>query len=130
MKKFNNLIVLVLALVTLGACATSNSTNSSQSTSSSHISELKATVTIKESEDKVTKKEVNFTDSQTVMDMMKSEFKIEETNGLITSINGVSQDQSKNTYWMYTVNGKMAEKGASETTLKNGDKVEFYLQAF
>lgn len=130
MKKSFNLLALSLALVTLAACSTTNNSTTTESSSSSQVSQVKATFTIRESDDKVSKKEVTFTENQTVMDVMKKEFTIEETNGLITSIDGVSQDQATNTYWMYTVNGQVAEKGAAETTLSNGDQVEFYLQAF
>ncbi|HEL2449554.1 TPA: DUF4430 domain-containing protein, partial [Streptococcus suis] len=51
-------------------------------------------------------------------------------NGLITEIDGVSQDTSTNTYWMYKVNGQMADKGAKDLTVANGDEIEFYLETF
>ncbi|HEL2722309.1 TPA: DUF4430 domain-containing protein, partial [Streptococcus suis] len=50
--------------------------------------------------------------------------------GLITEIDGVSQDTSTNTYWMYKVNGQMADKGAKDLTVANGDEIEFYLETF
>lgn len=132
MKKITSLTALALAVVTLAACSTSNTTSTSASleASTSKVEELKATFIIKESEDKVTKKEVTFTQDQTVMEVMKKEFKLEEKDGFITSIDGVSQDEATKTYWMYNVNGEMAPKMASETKLSAGDTVEFYLQKF
>ena len=133
MKKYTSMLALGLTLVSLAACSTSNNstTSSSSSTaSSSKTEELKASFVIIESGDKQTKKEVSFTKDQTIMDVMKKEFKIEESNGIITSIDGVSQDEATKTYWMYKVNGEMAPKLAGETKLAAGDTVEFYLEKF
>lgn len=131
MKKYTSLLALALALVSLAACSTSNSSTTSSSTaSSSKVEELKASFVIKESDDKQSKKEVSFTKGQTIMEVMKKEFKIEESKGMITSIDGVSQDEASKTYWMYKVNDELAPKLAGETKLSAGDKVEFYLEKF
>lgn len=131
MKKIISSFTLVLLATSLVACAPTNQTKTTDtSASSSKVETLKATFTIKESDEKVTTKEVTFSKDQTVMEVMKKEFKIEEKNGLITSIDGVSQNEATKTYWMYNVNGEMAPKGAAETKLSSGDKVEFFLQTF
>ena len=131
MKKYTSLLALALALVSLAACSTSNSSTTSSSTaSSSKVEELKASFVIKESDDKQSKKEVSFTKGQTIMEVMKKEVKIEESKGMITSIDGVSQDEASKTYWMYKVNGELAPKLAGETKLSAGDTVEFYLEKF
>ena len=49
---------------------------------------------------------------------------------MITSIDGHSQDKAKGLYWMYKINGEMAPKGAAETTVKKGDKIEFYQEVY
>ena len=54
------------------------------------------------------------------MKVLKANYKIEEKNGMITSIDGHSQDEAKGLYWMYKINGEMAPKGAAETTVKKG----------
>ena len=54
------------------------------------------------------------------MKVLKANYKIEEKNGMITSIDGHSQDEAKGLYWMYKINGEMAPKGAAETTVKRG----------
>lgn len=132
MKKITNVLALALVLLTLGACSTANNAANTEASSSasSQVESLKATFVIKESDDKVSQKEVTFTQDQTVMEVMKKEFKIEETDGFITAIDGVSQDEASKTYWMYNVNGELAPKGAAETKLSAGDTVEFYLQKF
>jgi ABC-type enterochelin transport system substrate-binding protein len=46
---------------------------------------------------------------------------IESDSGLVTAIEGVEQDADKNLFWLYYVNGKLAEKGAAEVKLAAGD---------
>jgi uncharacterized protein DUF4430 len=46
---------------------------------------------------------------------------IESGGGLVTAIEGVEQDESENRFWLYYVNGKLAEKGAAEVKLAAGD---------
>jgi Domain of unknown function (DUF4430) len=46
---------------------------------------------------------------------------IESDSGLVTAIEGVEQNESKNLFWLYYVNGKLAEKGAAEVKLAAGD---------
>ena len=46
---------------------------------------------------------------------------IESDSGLVTAIEGVEQDADKNLFWLYYVNGKLADKGAAEVKLAAGD---------
>ena len=46
---------------------------------------------------------------------------IESDSGLVTAIEGVEQVADKNLFWLYYVNGKLAEKGAAEVKLAAGD---------
>ena len=46
---------------------------------------------------------------------------IESDSGLVTAIEGVEQVPGKNLFWLYYVNGKLAEKGAAEVELAAGD---------
>jgi uncharacterized protein DUF4430 len=46
---------------------------------------------------------------------------VESDSGLVTAIEGVEQEEGKNLFWLYYVNGKLAEKGAAEVKLAAGD---------
>jgi len=46
---------------------------------------------------------------------------VESDSGLVTAIEGVEQDADKNLFWLYYVNGKLANKGAAEVKLAAGD---------
>lgn len=91
---------------------------------------VRATLTVQFDENNSETKEVTAEKDDSVMDVLEDHFEVEEDNGIVTAINGVSQDVAKNTYWMYDINGEMAPKGAEEITLAEGDTVVFYLDTF
>lgn len=129
MKRLLRICVSVLsALVLLGCSTTSN-----QPTASSQVEEtsqpLEATLRITTDGQNSTKN-VRFEAGDSVMDVLEEYHDIEEENGMVTVIDGKSQDPASNTYWMYKVNGSLAEKGAAEQILQEGDDIEFYLESF
>ncbi len=134
MKKFAFSFSLLLASATLVACSSNVSSPakapaSSQSTVVDDDLMAQATILVT-ANDKTTEKEVTFEVGDSVMDVLEDNFMVEEEDGLVTAIDGVSQNPEKNTYWMYKVNDKMAEVGADSYELKAGDKVDFYLETF
>ena len=72
----------------------------------------------------------SISDSYTVMDVLKANYKVKETNGFITSIDGKQQDEKAGLYWMFKVNGKLASKAANQIKAKDGDKIEFYQKVY
>ncbi|WP_161980623.1 DUF4430 domain-containing protein [Streptococcus sp. S784/96/1] len=74
--------------------------------------------------------QVTFESGDTVMDVLEDNYEVEKDNGLITSIDGLAQDEAKKIYWMFKVNDEMAPKGAEQITLNDGDKIEFYQEKF
>ncbi|MFH0372893.1 DUF4430 domain-containing protein [Streptococcus sp. A22] len=129
MKRLLRICVSVLSVLVLLGC----STTSNQPTASSQVEEtsqpLEATLRITTDGQNSTKN-VRFEASDSVMDVLEEYHDIEEENGMVTVIDGKSQDPASNTYWMYKVNGSLAEKGAAEQILQEGDDVEFYLESF
>ncbi|MDG3132171.1 DUF4430 domain-containing protein [Streptococcus suis] len=120
MKKLS-LLVLAVATLLLGACS------STQDTKKETTVQVVVQVTV---DGKSEREEVTVAEGDSVMEVLASQHQVTEENGLITAIDGVSQDTSTNTYWLYKVNGKMAEKGAKDVTVSNGDEIEFYLETF
>ena len=58
---------------------------------------------------------------ETAMRSLDRVAEIETDSGLVTAIEGVEQDADKNLFWLYYVNGKLADKGAAEVKLETGD---------
>lgn len=57
----------------------------------------------------------------TLLDFMKDEFEVEETDGFIESINSYTQKPEEDLYWLYEINGEFAAVGAAEYELEERD---------
>jgi hypothetical protein len=59
----------------------------------------------------------------TAMQALDSVADVEADQGgkFVTGIEGVDQNEGKEQYWLYYINGVAAEKGAAEITLEEGD---------
>ncbi len=112
----------VILALTLVACSDGGAKTESADTISVSLH-----VTRNSGLDVVGTKKVKVVSGSTVYDAMNKNFKLKDTDGFITTIEGVSQNELKGLYWMYEVNGEMATKGAKELKLKNGDEVSFDL---
>lgn len=129
MKKIYKLWVLPLLLLVLVGC--SQTTLSPKTTSSSSTEAVKTTAKlIVKKDEKVLEKNVTFKKGESVLDLLKTTYTIEDKDGFITSIDGLKQDESANKYWMFKINDEVASKGAKDITVKNGDKIEFYQETF
>lgn len=120
MKKVIKPIVLMSSLLLLAACDKGESSKAVDS------DDIKVTVSVKSEGEKAEEKQVVVDKDDSVMDALEEGYEVEEDKGFVTEIDGHKQDPSKNLYWMYKVNGKMADKGAEEKVVKEGDKIEFY----
>lgn len=123
MKKIILGLASIISLFVLAACQSNPQTKVETDLVS------KATLIV-DFGDKVDSKEIVFENDDSVMDILEDHFEVEEESGMVLAINGVSQDASKNTYWMYDVNDELAPKGAEEMTISQGDTVRFYLETF
>lgn len=121
MKKVLLSLTSLGLFLTLAACG--------QETADSAEAVYSATLTVTFA-DRTAQEEVTFEEGDSVMDVLEDYHEVEESNGMVTAIDGVSQDAASNTYWMYDVNGELAPKGAEEQLLAEGDTIEFYLETF
>ncbi|WP_438466983.1 DUF4430 domain-containing protein [Streptococcus pluranimalium] len=120
MKKMLKPVILASTLLLLTACAKDDAHKKPEA------DEVKVTVSMKPEGEKAYKKEVIVDQDDSVLEALDEAFDVEDDNGFVTEIEGHKQDSAKNLYWMYKVNGKMANKGAEENIVKDGDKIEFY----
>lgn len=63
----------------------------------------------------------------TLLEAMREHYDIEEEGGVITSIEGYAQDESRNAYWIFDVNDEQSPEGAGEYILQNNDEIEWEL---
>ena len=106
MKKLLICLALAFSLVTLGACGKNESAKPTSSTNN-HQSK-----------------------GDTVLDVLKEIYPVQENDGFITEIDGISQDKEKGIYWMFDVNGKIGEKAANQLKVQDGDEIKFYQEKY
>lgn len=121
MKKFFTSILAFLSFITLVACSPKTE---------EPAAEIGHVQLIVQAEKGQTDETVEFTVGQTVLEILQANYDVEATNGMVTSIDGLAQDESKSIYWMYKVNDDMAAVGAGELEPQDGDKIEFYQEKF
>ncbi|WP_373470775.1 DUF4430 domain-containing protein [Carnobacterium alterfunditum] len=136
-KQINLLAISVLSMFLLVGCGNDESTAQTESATSvpestvSSIQKETVTVNISLQEDGKlvpdTDKELEIAEGSTLLDIMGKNYKIEETDTFINSIEGISQDEAEGKYWLFDVNGEAAPVGAADTILEAGDEVVWNL---
>lgn len=99
----------------------------------SQVAAFEATSTfriINNKNETILSKEVSFQEGDTLYDVTKRVFDIEESEGHIVSINGIHSIPSKNIHWAFFVNGKFIELGVDEIVLYANDDVVCALRDF
>lgn len=129
-------LMLFTAGFILAGCQSPQETQESVSEtviSSSVAEEETITVTIQISIDgeeiEGVSKELEVAEGANLLDVMKENYDVEETDTFITAIEGHEQDTEAGKYWLFDLNGEMAPVGASDTELQEGDVVEWKLEA-
>ena len=90
---------------------------------------IEATLTIENGG--ITTHSAKITEGSNVLDLMTAcNIPFEEDSGLVTSINGISQDADAGKYWLYYVNGEFAQVGAKDYIVQDGDEITWKLESF
>lgn len=123
-KRFLSILLLLTVTLTFVGCK--NNSNADSTTSSEYS--LEATIELIEDGESFKKETLDFNEGEKLLDVMKRSLEVEEKDGFITSIDGHTQDEGSKKYWLYTVNGEMAEVGANQFELHDKDEVVFTLE--
>lgn len=135
MKKRTLLFIAGISLLMFSGC-TSNQGETAESSAakteatSSKKAEVKASITLLDGDQELSKKEITFEKGESLFDALKENYEVEDDDGMITSIDGHAQDKESQKYWVFTVNDKEVNVGAKEVELKAGDRVVFKLEQF
>ena len=140
MKKWLLLLSASFILTACGEQTTETSTDTTSQETSSVVEDastedvvtVEVTISVTEDGELIENGEqvVEVEEGALLLDVMKENFEIEETDTFINAINGVEQDATANKWWLFDVNGEMAQKGAAETELKAGDLIEWKLETY
>ncbi|MDO5017884.1 MAG: DUF4430 domain-containing protein [Lagierella massiliensis] len=118
------LIILIIFTFTLNSCKSKNYISLETDTNY----DSNAYIEIVEDSKVFKKGNLKFNKGEKLLEVMKRNFDVEEKNGFIISIDSKSQDLSLNKYWLYDINGKMAEVGANNYILQENDEITFKLE--
>lgn len=136
MKNFKKLLaVLTLTTLTLTSCGDKNEEKNSNNSNPSNIVSIESnekeeatnvSILIKDTvNDKEILKEDGKIDKDGLQKYLEENHKAKFEDGMMTELEGIKQDKEKNQYWMYYVNGEMAEVGIGDYLPKENDKIEF-----
>lgn len=87
-------------------------------------------VSEEEADEVYSEEEVTIEEDAILMDVMKENYEIEEDDGFITAIDGISPEEDEQKAWIYSVNDEEALVGAAEYELSIDDEVVFDLQSW
>lgn len=132
--KFGLILFTTFSLAACGNIGTQEEASSAVS-SSSVESQTKETLSIvisleqdgEQVED--TTKELEVEEGTTVLDSLKEQYEVIENDGYVVSIEEMEIDEKLGKYWMYEVNNEEAAVGAADYELKDGDQVNWFLNA-
>ncbi|MEH7304202.1 DUF4430 domain-containing protein [Neobacillus drentensis] len=85
---------------------------------------------INDNKETIVSKEVSFQEGETLYEVTKRTFDVEESKGNIISINGINSIPKKNIHWAAFVNGEFVEVGLDEVTLYANDHVVWALKNY
>lgn len=119
MKKFIKASIVVAAIFLLTGCGKSNE----KQTTEKKEAKISVTVILKEDDKEFDKKELKVKKDESVQNIMEANYKVDMDKEFISGIDGHKQDAGKSKYWLYEVNGKQPDVGATEYFVKDGDKI-------
>lgn len=123
MKKMIPTVLVLFGLLALLAGCTAGSQPKHAAAAT-----ISVTYELRENNQAFAKKTIQVPKSNAVvLTGLKKGWSVKAANGFITSIAGKSQNTAKKVYWLYTVNDKMASKGAAQQKVQAKDKVVFNL---
>lgn len=135
MKKRTVFFALIFSLTLISGCTSkpsesSDSSSAKETVASSEKIREKASITLVDGDKELSKKQVSFEKGESLFDVLKETYAVEDDNGMITSIDGHAQDEKNNKYWVFTINDEQVNSGAKDVTLKKDDRVVFKLEQF
>ncbi|ARI77211.1 DUF4430 domain-containing protein [Halobacillus mangrovi] len=130
MKKFNFfLVAALLAVGVISGCGTQQTekaeeANASQQEEKQEVT-LKVEISKNNGEEVLADQEITVAEGTTLMEVMKDNFEVKESEGFINSIEGIEGNQEEKMAWMFTINGEEAMVGANEYEVEQGDEIIF-----
>ncbi|MGI8315402.1 DUF4430 domain-containing protein [Halobacillus mangrovi] len=123
------LVAALLAIGVISGCGSQQTekteeANASQQEEKQEVT-LKVEISKNNGEEVLADQEISVEKGTTLMEVMKDNFEVEESDGFINSIEGIEGNQEEKMAWMFTINGEEAMVGANEYEVEQGDEIVF-----
>ncbi|WP_066193146.1 MULTISPECIES: DUF4430 domain-containing protein [Gracilibacillus] len=134
MAFFRRFMIGIILLVGLAACGDSENPDNQQDTNTSDeaVEEVNVSITISDhsSDTVISDEELQVESGSDILTILQENYEqVELTNeGFLTGIEGHQQDEENNVYWVYEVNGEMANVGMSEYEVSDQDEITLSLE--
>lgn len=125
MNQFKKWIVSILAVLMLELPIVGSTTVNAQKTTGKTVT---VTYVLQRNSKQFVRKKVYVKQGADVLTGLKHAWHVRVKKGMVTAIDGRSQNTAKKTYWMYKVDGKEATKGVTQEKVQNHDTVTFNLE--
>ncbi len=129
-KWYSIFTAMVLAIGVLAGCGAQQEEEETSTTEEEQAEELTVDVQISEGDEMIAEDEFKVEEGTTLMEVMESNYEVEQTEGFINSIEGIPTNEEEKMAWMYTINGEEVMVGANEYELEDGDEVLFNYQSW
>src|SRR5690625_3523401 len=130
MKKWSNwFMVITTTMLLLVGCGTDEQKNTNDQASTEEGT-IHIIISDEEADEVYSEDEVTIEEGAILMDVMQENYDIEEEDGFIHGIDGISPEEGEQKAWIYSVNGEDALVGAAEYELSIDDEVVFDLQSW
>ncbi|GGF09086.1 hypothetical protein GCM10010954_04410 [Halobacillus andaensis] len=131
-KSMQALLFSLLAAALLAGCQSEQDTSNESSEENNQQEEVTIEVEVSEDEGEevISTEEHSVEEGTLLLDVMEENYEIEQEEGFINSIEGISAEDGEQKAWMYTVNGEEATVGANEYEVEKGDEINFDFQSW
>ena len=141
MKK--KLLVLLMLVFALTACnadkdkaqepqkteqAKTDENKSGEKASDSQATKVSIVIMDEVNNKEILKEDAEIKKDENLQSYLEKNHKAVFEKGMMTELEGIKQDPAKKQYWMYYVNGKMAQVGIGDYKVNENDKIEFKFQ--
>lgn len=128
MNKFYSVfLAFFLAVGVLAGCGATEEKSQANTSQEEAVQEISVSLQLSKNngEEVIADKELTVEKGLTLMEVLKNNFEVEEKDGFINGIEGISSNEAEKMAWMFTINGEQAMVGANEYVLEDGDEIVF-----
>ncbi|MFC7060492.1 DUF4430 domain-containing protein [Halobacillus seohaensis] len=130
-KLYQGFLMTLLAVVLLSGCQEEANEGVSE-TEQEKVEEVSIEVEISQNkgEEVISTEEHSVEEGTMLMEVMEDNYEVEQEEGFINSIEGISPEDGEQKAWLYTINGEDATVGATEYEVEEGDEINFDFQSW